>query len=118
MDALQDHFRPEFLNRFDEIITFHPLRKREMKKIIDLQVGLINRRLKDKKISLELTAAAKDLLLERGFDQIYGARPIKRLLQSQILDPLAMKLIDGSLKEGKIKVEARGGEIKMVDQAR
>lgn len=114
MDALQDHFRPEFLNRFDEIITFHPLRKREIKKIIDLQVGLINRRLKDKKISLELTVAAKDLLLKRGFDQIYGARPIKRLLQSEILDPLAMRLIEGNLREGKIRVDVKDGEISLI----
>lgn len=79
-----------------------------------MQVGLINRRLKDKKISLELTVAAKDLLLKRGFDRIYGARPIKRLLQSEILDPLAMKLIEGNLREGKIRVDVKDGEISLI----
>ncbi len=111
MDSLKNRFRPEFLNRFDEIIIFHPLGKKELRKIIDLQINLVNKRLADKKVRLELTTSARNLLLEEGFDPIYGARPMKRVIQTQILDQLAMKLIEGTVKEGKIVIGVKNGKL-------
>lgn len=111
LDALREKFRPEFLNRFDDIIIFHPLGKKEIEKIIDLQIANVNKRLADKNIELTLTKKAKDYLLSHGYDIVYGARPLKRVIQNHILDPLAMKIIDGSLKSGKVKVDEEKGKI-------
>jgi len=105
MDSLRERFRPEFLNRFDEIITFHPLGKKEIRKIIDLQIRKVNERLAEKEIKIKLTAAAKNYLLDQGFNPIYGARPLKRVIQSKILDELALRIIEGKIKKGKIKVD-------------
>lgn len=100
MRELKAHFRPEFLNRIDEIILFHPLRKEHMKEIVDIQLRYINKRLQEKKISLELTPSAKELLAEKGYDPVYGARPLKRAIQKFILDPLAEKIIAREFVEG------------------
>ncbi|HRD01633.1 MAG TPA: ATP-dependent chaperone ClpB [Candidatus Saccharicenans sp.] len=97
---LESHFRPEFLNRIDEIIFFRPLSKETILKIVDLQIDLLRQRLTDKKINLEIKNKAKELLAERGFDPVYGARPLKRVIQKDIQNPLAMKILAGEFKEG------------------
>ncbi|MGC9055452.1 MAG: ATP-dependent chaperone ClpB [Candidatus Saccharicenans sp.] len=97
---LEAHFKPEFLNRIDEIIIFKPLTKEVILKIIDLQIDLLRRRLEDRKINLLLKDRAKEVLAERGFDPVYGARPLKRTIQKEIQNPLAMKILAGEFKEG------------------
>jgi len=100
MDALQRHFRPEFLNRVDDVVPFHPLKKEHIREIVDVQLKRLSKRLEDKRLVLELTDAARGMLAEKGFDPVYGARPLKRAIQHEVLDPLAMKLIAGEIKEG------------------
>jgi ATP-dependent Clp protease ATP-binding subunit ClpB len=112
MDALRDHFRPEFLNRVDEIIVFHALSRDQMRQIIDIQLRSLMRRLEDRKIHIELTDRAKDLVIEEGYDPAYGARPLKRTIQRAILDPLALRVLQGEFKEGDtIRIDARGGKL-------
>jgi ATP-dependent Clp protease ATP-binding subunit ClpB len=100
MDALRAHFRPEFINRVDEIIIFHPLNREQMKTIIDIQVKGLLKRLEERKILVELTDTAKDWLVQEGYDPAYGARPLKRAIQKHILDPLAMRVLEGDFREG------------------
>jgi ATP-dependent Clp protease ATP-binding subunit ClpB len=100
MEALRMQFRPEFLNRVDDIVIFNNLSAQEIKRIVDIQVGLLQKRLAERKLTIELTDRAKDLLAQEGFDPVYGARPLKRAIQKRILDPLALKLIDGEIQEG------------------
>jgi len=97
---LESHFKPEFLNRIDEVIIFKPLTKEVIFKIVDLQLDLLRQRLEDKKINLEITGPARELIAERGFDPVYGARPLKRTIQKEIQNPLAMKILSGEFKEG------------------
>ena len=112
MDALRSTFRPEFLNRIDEIIIFSALGPEEIKKIVTIQMGLLSKRLEDSKITLELSDSAKAFLANTGFDPVYGARPLKRTIQHLIQDPLAMKLLDGSIKEGDhMKVTTEDGKL-------
>jgi len=99
ISALKENFRPEFLNRVDEIIIFNYLGKTEIKKIVDLQLAIVSERLKQKKIEIKVTEQAKEFLAERGFDQNLGARPLKRVIQKMVLDPLALKIVSGELKE-------------------
>jgi ATP-dependent Clp protease ATP-binding subunit ClpB len=100
MNQLHANFRPEFLNRVDDIIVFHPLGKDQLVKIIELRLEDVRRLLADRKISLELTDAAKDLLLTQGYDPNFGARPLKRAIQKLIQDPLALKILDGEILHG------------------
>jgi ATP-dependent Clp protease ATP-binding subunit ClpB len=112
MDALRSTFRPEFLNRVDEIVIFNSLGAEEIKKIVDIQVRLLGKRLEGAKINLELTDKARDFLAETGFDPVYGARPLKRTIQHLIQDPLAIKILDGSIKEGdRVRVDVKKGEV-------
>jgi len=97
---MESHFRPEFLNRIDEIIIFRPLSKEAILKIVDLQLGLLRKRLEERKIGVELTPKAKQALAAKGFDPVYGARPLKRTIQQEIQNPLAMKILAGEVKEG------------------
>jgi len=97
---LKEYFRPEFLNRIDEIVTFHKLQPEHMKEIIEIQLRRIRERLATKKIKLELTEAAKDYLAREGYDEEFGARPLKRTLQSLLLDPISMHILSGEVKEG------------------
>jgi ATP-dependent Clp protease ATP-binding subunit ClpB len=109
-DALREHFRPEFLNRIDEIIFFHALDRRHMKQIIDIQIAGLMRRLEERKIHVVLTDAAKDYLVQEGYDPIYGARPLKRTIQRRVLDPLALRVLEGDFREGDtILVDAATG---------
>ena len=100
MNALHAHFKPEFLNRVDDIIIFSPLGKEQLVKIIELRLEDVRRLLAERKISLELTDAAKDLLFNEGFDPNFGARPLKRAIQKLIQDPLALKILDGEVLHG------------------
>jgi ATP-dependent Clp protease ATP-binding subunit ClpB len=110
MDALRAHFRPEFLNRIDDIIVFHALSRDHMKEIIDIQVGSLMKRLEDRKIRVRLTDAAKEQLVREGYDPTYGARPLKRTIQRRVLDPLAMRVLEGDFVEGDLVAVDAGGE--------
>jgi len=113
MDALRAQFRPEFLNRVDEIIVFHALSREEMRSIIDIQLRGLMKRLAERKIVVEMTDRAKDLLIEEGYDPTYGARPLKRTIQRRVLDPLAMRVLQGEFREGDVvRVDATGGELR------
>jgi ATP-dependent Clp protease ATP-binding subunit ClpB len=100
MEALQAHFKPEFLNRVDDIIIFNPLGKEQLAKIVDLRLEDLRRLLADRKISIELTDKAKELIFAEGYDPAYGARPLKRAIQRMIQDPLAMRILDGEILQG------------------
>jgi ATP-dependent Clp protease ATP-binding subunit ClpB len=111
-DALRDHFKPEFLNRIDEIVFFHPLNRQHIRQIIDIQLTALMRRLAERKITLTLDDKARDLLIEAGYDPVYGARPLKRTLQRQVLDPLALAVLQGEFQEGDtVAVSAHDGRI-------
>jgi ATP-dependent Clp protease ATP-binding subunit ClpB len=100
MNTLHGHFRPEFLNRVDDIIVFGPLGKEQLVRIIELRLEDVRRLLADRKISIELTDAAKDLLFTQGYDANFGARPLKRAIQKLVQDPLALKILDGEILHG------------------
>jgi len=100
MNVLRGYFKPEFLNRVDDVIVFDSLGKAELTKIVDLRLAEVRCLLADRKISLELTEAAKELLLAEGYDPNYGARPLKRSVQPLIQDPLAMKILHGEVLDG------------------
>ncbi len=100
MEALRAHFKPEFLNRVDDIIIFKPLGKEQLTKIVDLRLEDLRRLLADRKISLELTPAAKEMVFTEGYDPNYGARPLKRAIQRLVQDSLAMKILDGEVLHG------------------
>ena len=115
MNALHGHFKPEFLNRVDDIIIFKPLGKEQLVKIIELRLEDVRRLLAERKISLELTDAAKDLLFTEGFDPNFGARPLKRAIQKMIQDPLALKILDGEVLHGDhvvVDADKRAGKMK------
>jgi ATP-dependent Clp protease ATP-binding subunit ClpB len=108
MDALRQHFRPEFLNRIDDIIIFDRLSEEELKKIVEIQLKRLVRRLEDRKIRLELSDAAKAFVAREGYDPVYGARPLKRAIQKHILDPLSLEILEGKFREGQtIKVDLK-----------
>ena len=113
MEALRAHFRPEFLNRVDDIIFFHALSRAHMKEIIDIQLAGLMRRLEDRKIHVTLTEGAKEQLVREGYDPSYGARPLKRTIQRRILDPLALRVLEGAFLEGDtIMVDAEGESLR------
>jgi len=118
LDALREHFKPEFLNRIDEVIFFHALSRADIRKVIDIQLGALLKRLEDRKIRLQMTDAARDLLIEEGYDPVYGARPLKRTIQRRILDPLALGVLQGQFKEGDlVKVDVDKGAIALKREA-
>ncbi|HZI34575.1 MAG TPA: AAA family ATPase [Gaiellales bacterium] len=109
---LESVFRPEFLNRIDEIVTFHALSQEQLNEIIELQAASLRSRLASRRIELELTEAARAMLVEHGYDPAYGARPLKRTLQREVENPLALKVLSGEVSEGdKVVVDAGDGEI-------
>jgi ATP-dependent Clp protease ATP-binding subunit ClpB len=109
---LRQHFRPEFLNRVDDIVLFRPLVLDEIKKIVDLQTEDLRRRLADRNIALELTDAAKELVARQGFDPVYGARPLKRFLQHELESKIGRALIAGEVHEGAVlQVDVEAGQI-------
>jgi ATP-dependent Clp protease ATP-binding subunit ClpB len=114
-ELLHTHFKPEFLNRVDDIIVFRPLGKEQLVRIIELRLEDVRRLLADRKISLELTDAAKDLLFTQGYDPNYGARPLKRAIQKVIQDPLALKILDGEILHGDhviVEADKKTGKMK------
>jgi ATP-dependent Clp protease ATP-binding subunit ClpB len=112
MAALRQHFRPEFLNRVDEIIIFHGLTKEHLMEIVDIQVRRLQRLLADRQLEIELTDAARAYLAEEGYDPAYGARPLKRVIQRQVQDPLALGLLQGDYGEGdRVRVDALNGQL-------
>ncbi|HUP49680.1 MAG TPA: AAA family ATPase, partial [Thermoanaerobaculia bacterium] len=112
MDTLRAEFRPEFLNRVDEIIIFHALSREQLRAIIDVQLRGLVKRLEDRKIQVELSDRAKDLLIAEAYDPTYGARPLKRTLQRRVLDPLAMRVLQGGFHEGDlVRIDAPAGDL-------
>jgi ATP-dependent Clp protease ATP-binding subunit ClpB len=102
LDELKNHFRPEFLNRVDEVVVFHALTQEELIKIVDIQIRRLSERLKDRHITIELTDAAKKYLAESGYDPVYGARPLKRAISREIETPLAKAIVSGDIMLGKV----------------
>ncbi len=114
MDVVRGHFRPEFLNRLDEIILFHRLAHEHMAPIVDIQVARVQKLLKDRKIVLDLTEAAKKWLGRVGYDPVYGARPLKRAVQRYVQDPLADMILAGKVPDGaKVAIDEGDGELAM-----
>ena len=114
LEIVGQHFRPEFINRVDDIVVFHPLGKEHIRRIVEIQAGYLRRRLADRDLRLELDTAALDLLGAAGFDPVYGARPLKRAIQHQLENPLAQRILAGTFAPGDIiKVSVKSGELVM-----
>jgi ATP-dependent Clp protease ATP-binding subunit ClpB len=112
LEIVQQHFRPEFINRIDDIVVFHPLGRDQLRAIVDIQLGYLRRRLAERDIDLALDDSARDLLGEAGFDPVYGARPLKRAIQQQVENPLAQRILRGEFGPGaKVKVTVKGGQL-------
>ncbi|MEO0369622.1 MAG: AAA family ATPase, partial [Pseudomonadota bacterium] len=112
MESVTQHFRPEFINRVDEIVVFHALSDAEVRAIADIQVNILRKRLEQQDIYLDVTKSALDLVGDAGFDPVYGARPLKRSIQQLIENPLSQKLLAGEFVAGDvIAVEAKAGEL-------
>jgi ATP-dependent Clp protease ATP-binding subunit ClpB len=112
LETLRRQFKPEFLNRIDETVFFHPLGRRDVRQIVDIQLAQLLRRLADRKIRLALSDAARDLIVEEGYDPVYGARPLKRTIQRRILDPLALGVLEGEFKEGDlVRIDVEKGAL-------
>jgi ATP-dependent Clp protease ATP-binding subunit ClpB len=115
-DAMKANFKPEFLNRVDDIVIFHRLGIDEIKSIVEIQIENLKETLKRKKLSLEITDKAKKLIAQEGFDPVYGARPLKRVIQNEVQNKLAMKLLNGEIKEGDtVTVDVTGPEGRLLD---
>lgn len=109
---LKQSFRPEFLNRLDEIVFYKPLMKDEITKILDLLIQDLNKRLEDKNVGIELTKDAKDYLIDNGYDEVYGARPLKRFVQKKLETLIARKLLTDEIKPNTVvKVECKNDEL-------
>jgi ATP-dependent Clp protease ATP-binding subunit ClpB len=102
MDVVGTHFRPEFVNRIDDLVVFHPLGREHIRKIVDIQLGYLHDRLAERDISIDLSDAARDKLADAGFDPVYGARPLKRAIQQQVENPLAQEILRGKFKPGDV----------------
>jgi ATP-dependent Clp protease ATP-binding subunit ClpB len=112
MEIVQQQFRPEFVNRIDEIVVFHPLGRSELRSIVDIQLGYLRKRLADREMQIELDDTARDLLAEAGFDPVYGARPLKRAIQHQLENPLAQRILRGEFAPGEtISVAVEDGQL-------
>jgi len=111
MEVVGHHFRPEFINRVDDLVVFHPLDQAQIRLIADIQLGMLRKRLENTGLGLEITDAGLDLLATAGFDPVYGARPLKRAIQQQIENPLAQKILSGDFSSGEIvKIDVKDGE--------
>jgi ATP-dependent Clp protease ATP-binding subunit ClpB len=110
--ALLSHFKPEFINRLDDIVRFHPLTREQISEIVDLQAHLLIERVRERGVEVVLSDAAKQLLGDLGYDPAYGARPLRRVIQKQLVDRLALALLQGEFKEGDaVEVDAVDGEL-------
>jgi ATP-dependent Clp protease ATP-binding subunit ClpB len=114
MDVVRKHFRPEFLNRIDEIILFHRLGRAQMDEIVKIQLERVEKLLADRQITISVDPSAQHWLAERGYDPIYGARPLRRVIQKELMDGIARKLLAGEIADGsviEVKASADGLEI-------
>ena len=112
LEEVKRTFKPEFLNRIDDIIVFRPLAKEDLVRIVDIELGFVSERLKEQRISLQVSPEAKELLIEKGFDPIFGARPLKRTIQRYLEDPLSEEIISGHFKEHpQVKVLRKNEEL-------
>ena len=110
MEVVRKHFRPEFLNRIDEIVLFHRLGREQMDSIVTIQLGRVEKLLADRRMSIVLDDGARHWLAERGYDPVYGARPLKRVIQKELVDPIARKLLAGELEDGAVIQVTNGGD--------
>jgi ATP-dependent Clp protease ATP-binding subunit ClpB len=112
MDAMRAHFRPEFLNRIDEIVIFRPLSRDQIGEIVEIQMKGVNDRLADRQMHLTITPAAEQWLADRGYDPAFGARPLKRVIQREVLDKLARMVLSGELRDGEtVTIDADGDHL-------
>jgi ATP-dependent Clp protease ATP-binding subunit ClpB len=112
LEALRQHFRPEFLNRVDEIVVFHSLSRDDLARIVDIQLERLETLLAERKLALRLTNAARDFLSERSYDPVFGARPLKRAIQHYLQDSLALAMLEGEFGEGEtVEVDVAGDEL-------
>jgi ATP-dependent Clp protease ATP-binding subunit ClpB len=114
LDEMRRHFRPEFLNRVDEIIVFHSLTEDHLKQIVDIQLGRLRKRLEERKIGLELTDPARTFLVRTGYDPSYGARPLKRVIQKELETALGMRILKGEIRDGqqvRVEYDGKKGEL-------
>jgi ATP-dependent Clp protease ATP-binding subunit ClpB len=112
LEIVGQHFRPEFINRVDEIVVFHPLGREHIRRIVDIQIAYLRKRLAERDIGLELDDAARDKLGEAGFDPVYGARPLKRAIQQQLENPLAQRILRGDFGPGStVQVTVKDGAL-------
>ena len=117
LPKLKSFFKPEFINRLDEIIVFRALQKEDIRKIVDIQIHRLQERLKDRKIELKSDDAAKDWLAENGYDTEFGARPLKRLIQQEVENPLATALLEGRVKDCSVaKLFVKGDKLEIADE--
>jgi ATP-dependent Clp protease ATP-binding subunit ClpB len=106
------YFKPEFVNRIDEIVRFHPLTEADLVRIVSIQLGGLRRRMAERRLTLEVTPAAETVLAEAGFDPDYGARPLRRIIQRQVEDPLALAMLEGRYPDGStVTVDEKDGAI-------
>jgi len=118
LEVLGQHFRPEFINRVDDVVVFHPLGKEQIRKIVDIQLGYLQRRLAERDIHIELSDAARDRLGDAGFDPVYGARPLKRAIQQQVENPLAEAILRGEFGSGQtIRIDADDAGLSFLGKA-
>ena len=114
LEALRRHFRPEFLNRVDEVVVFRALTEAELAKIVDIQLEGLRRRLADRRITIEVTDAAKSYLAKVGYDPVFGARPLKRAIQREVETPVARLIVAGKLRDGgTVRVDAGGDGLRV-----
>jgi ATP-dependent Clp protease ATP-binding subunit ClpB len=114
-DELRNHFRPEFLNRVDDIIVFRPLSRENLAEIVDIQLRHLERLLAGRHLRLEVTPEAREFLADRGYDPVYGARPLKRVIQRELQNPIALEVLEGNFHEGDtVRVEREGDHLRLV----
>jgi len=112
MNVVSGHFRPEFINRIDDIVVFHALQKEEVREIANIQINQLRKRLDELELQLQISPAALDLLGAKGFDPVYGARPLKRAIQNQLETPLAREILSGDFAAGEaIMIDAKNGSL-------
>ena len=118
MEIVSQHFRPEFINRVDDVVVFHPLSREHIRSIVDIQLAYLQARLADREMQIHLSNAARDKLAEAGFDPVYGARPLKRAIQQQVENPLAQQILQGKFKPGDvIEVGVKGHQLEFENAA-
>ena len=118
LDVVSQHFRPEFINRVDDVVVFHPLGRDHIRLIVDIQLGYLHERLAERDMRIELSESARDRLADAGFDPVYGARPLRRAIQQQIENPLAQEILRGKFKPGDvIKIGVADDQLEFMNAA-